>query len=117
MAVTVVEEAGGTLTTDGTEQTLFTENDAGVFFVRIDLNQLAAGATPDIIEVREKLSARGSGTARVLEGSPYIFVGGQAPAIIELPHRSLIANSGYVVTVKRVQGTDRDYIWAEIEVG
>lgn len=117
MAVTVVEEATGTLTTDGTEQTLFTENDAGVFFVRLDLNDLVADATPDIIEVREYIEALASGTQRLLEGSPMTYQAGLCPLIVELPHRSIVANSSYAVTVKRVAGSDVDIPWSEIEVG
>lgn len=117
MAVTVAEQNGGTVTTDGTEQTLFTESNGGVFLVRIDLSNLAGGATPDIIEIREYIAARAAGTARVLEGSPYSYVGGLAPTMIELPTRSVLANTGYKVTVKRIQGTDRSYIWSELQMG
>ncbi len=113
MAVTTAEEASGTLTTDGTEQTLFTENDAGVFFVRLDIDDLAAG---DWIEVTEKIEAISSGTQRILDGSP-MRIRWDAGPIIELPHRSITANSQYAVTVKRVTGGDNNIPWVEIEVG
>lgn len=118
MSVTTSEKAGGTITTDGTEQTIGSAvATGGVYFLRLDLNALAGGATPDIIEVREKLSVRASGTTRYLEGTPYTYVGGLAPAIIELPHRSILASTGLEYTIKRVQGTDRTYTYAIIEVG
>lgn len=118
MTVSTSEEAGGTITTDGTEQTIDAAISAGgVFFLRLDLNALAGGGTPDIIEVREKLSVRNAGTSRYLEGTPYTYVGGLAPAIIETPHRSILAGTSLEYTIKRVQGSDRTYTYAIIEVG
>lgn len=117
MAVTVVEEATGTLTTDGTEQTLFTEEDAGVFFVRLDLNDLVADATPDIIEIREYISAQAASTQRLMEGSPMTYQAGLCPLIVELPQRAIPANASYAVTVRRVAGSDVDIPWSEIEIG
>lgn len=118
MAVTVVEEAGGTILTDGTEQTIGSAiNAQGIFFLRLDLNPLAGGTTPDIIEVREKLSVRASGTVREIEGSPMTYQGGLAPQIIELPHRVVFANQALTYTIKRVQGSDRTYTYAISEVG
>ena len=117
MAVTVVEEATGTLTTDGTEQTLFTEEDAGVFFVRLDLNDIQAGTTPEQIEVREYISAQAASTQRLMEGSPMAYVGGLCPKIVELPHRSIPANASYALTIKSVGSVHPDIVWAELEVG
>lgn len=117
MAVTTAEEATGTLTTDGTEQTLFTEEDAGVFFVRLDLNDVQAGTTPEIIEVREYISAQAASTQRLMEGSPMTYVGGLCPKIVELPHRSIVANSSYAVKITSVGSVHPDIVWAEIEVG
>lgn len=118
MAVTVTEEAGGTILTDGTEQTIGAAITAqGVFFLRLDLNPLAGGATPDIIEIREKLSVRASGTIRVMEGSPMTYVGGLSPQIIELPQRAIFANQSLTYTITRKQGTDRTYTYAISELG
>jgi len=117
MAVPTVEEATGTTLTDGTEQTLFTEEDAGVFFVRLDLNAMVADATPDILEIREYISAQAASTQRLMEGSPMTYQAGLAPKIVELPHRTLVTGSSYAVTIKRVGGSDFNVVWAEIEVG
>lgn len=117
MAVSVVEEATGTLTTDGTEQTLFTEEDMGVFFVRLDLNDIQAGATPEKIEVYEYISAQAASTQRLMEGSPMTYVGGVCPKIVELPHRSIPANCSYAVKIKSTGAVHPDIVWAEIEVG
>lgn len=117
MAVTVVEEATGTLTTDGTEQTLFTNESAGVFFVRLDLNDIQAGATPEMIEVREYISAINTGTQRMMEGSPMTYVGGLCPKIVELPHRSIQANASYAVTIKSTGSVHPDIPWVELQVG
>lgn len=116
MAVTVVEEAGNTTTTDGNEQSLFQEEDAGVFFVRLDLNDMVADATPDILEIREYISVRAASTKRQL-GPTVVLVAGLTPQIIELPHRSIPVNCTYEVTIWRVGGSDFDVVWSEIEVG
>lgn len=118
MAVTVTEEAGGTILTDGTEQTVGAVITAqGIFFLRLDLNPLAGGTTPDIIEIREKLSVRASGTVREIEGSAYVYQGGLSPQIIETPQRVVFANQNLTYTIKRVQGTDRTYTYAVTEIG
>lgn len=118
MSVTVTEKEGGTIATDGTEQNINTAiTTAGVFFLRLDLSVLQGGTTPDIIEVRETLKARTGGTARLLEGYPLTYVGGLAPAIIETPHRSIMSGATLQYTIKRVQGSDRTYTYAVLEVG
>lgn len=114
MSVTVSESTGNTTTTDGTEQSLFTKEAAGVFLVRLDINAIPAGT---ILEIREKISVRAASTQRMLEGSPMTYQGGLAPAAIELPHRSVFANCTYEVTIKKVSGTNFDVIWSLIEVG
>ncbi len=118
MSVPVVEQAGGTLLTDGTEQTIGAAITAqGAYFLRLDISPLVGGVTPDIIEVREKLSVRASGTVREIEGSPYTFVGGLSPKILETPHRSIFADQNLTYTITRIQGTDRTYTYAISEVG
>lgn len=118
MSATVTEKEGGTIATDGTTQNINTEIDvAGIFFLRLDLNPLAAGATPDIIEVSEQISVRSAGTARIVEGYPLTYVGGTRPTLIETPHRSIPSGCSLQYTIKRIQGTDRTYTWAVIEVG
>ena len=111
MAVTVVEETGNTTTTDGSEQSLFTEEDAGVFFVRFDLNDMAAA---DYLTVREYISARAASTKRLLATYNYRW---DATRIQELPHRSIAVNCTYEVTIQRSGGADFDVVWSQIEVG
>lgn len=113
MTVGVAELTGNTTTTDGSEQTLFTEEDAGVYTVRLDISDMAAG---DQLEVREYISARAASTQRLMEGSPTSYRWGQGP-IIDLPHRSVPLNCSYAVTIRRVGGSDFDVIWSQIEVG
>ena len=110
MAVTTAEEATGTTTTDGTLQTLFTEEDAGVFFVRLDIDAAAAG---DYLEVSEYISANAAATQRQL-GPTMTFRWDDVN--IELPHRTLVANSSYAVKIKAIVG-NFDVVWSEIEVG
>lgn len=113
MAVSVVEETGDTTTTDGNEQSLFEEEDAGVFFVRLDIDDMAAA---DYLVVKEYISARAASTQRLMEGSPMTYRWDAGP-IIELPHRSIPVNCTYEVTIQRVAGSDFDVVWSLIEVG
>lgn len=111
MAVTIAEESTGTTTTDGTEQTLFTEEDGGVFQFIVDFDDMAAA---DYGEIREYVSAQAASTMRQL--GPTITVRWDTPTI-ELPPRAVAANSSYRVTLKRVAGADFDAVWALKEVG
>lgn len=120
MAVIVSEEAGGTILTTASEQTIGAAIAAqGVFFLRLDLasGPLTAGATPDIIEVYEYVKARSGGTQRLMEGSPYTYVGGLSPSLVETPHRAVPASCSLEYKIKRIQGTDRTFAYAVIEIG
>ena len=111
MAVTVAEEGTDTTATDGTEQTLFTEEDGGVFQFIADIDDAAAG---DYLEVREYVSAQAASTMRQLGST--ITMRWDSPTL-ELQPRAVAAGSSYRVTVKRVAGADFDVVWALKEVG
>jgi hypothetical protein len=114
MSVTVTERATDTDATNGsTPVALFTDETAGVVFVRMDIDDMAAG---DFLEVREFISAQAASTQRLMDGSPHTYRWDAGP-IIELPHRSIPANCSYSVTIVRPAGADFDVVWAEIEVG
>lgn len=102
-------KTSGSTTTDGTEQTLATVTDAGVYSLHIDLNAMVGGATPDIVEVRFYDKARSTDTERQV-GETLQFVGGLVPKIWFSP--PIISPHDYKVTLKRVQGTDRAYPWS-----
>jgi len=114
MAVVVTERDSGTDATNGsTPVVLFTDEVAGVVFVRMDIDAMAAA---DYLEVREFISAQAASTKRLMEGSPMTYRWDAGP-IIELPHRSIPANASYEVTIVRPAGADFNVVWAEIEVG
>jgi hypothetical protein len=118
MAVTVVEEAGGTILTDGTLQTIGAAlNAAGMFFLRLDLSPLVAATTANVIEISESMAVRASGTVRVMEGSPITYTGGLNPLVIETPHRSIPESVSLTYKIKRVAGADFTYTYSIIEVG
>lgn len=103
MAVT--ENTGGSVTTDGTEQTLATVTTANTYVLVIDANAMANG---DVIELRLKTKARSGGTSRLAYFATYANVQGQ-PNKYSVP---VPVNVEIIATIKRVAGTDRAYPWA-----
>lgn len=114
MAVTVSERATDTDTTTGsTPVTLFTDEVAGVVFVRLDIDDMAPG---DYLEVREFISAQASAPQRLMNGSPWSYRWDAGP-IIDLPQRVIPVNCSYSVTIVRSGGADFDVLWTRYEIG
>jgi hypothetical protein len=110
MALTPTVKNTGTCTpTDGTENILAEISDAGAYLVTINFQNLAAGATPDITEIRFYDKVHSDGTAKLMF-PPFVFVGGQIldpnPAFPPV----LIRNY-FKVTLKQIQGTYRAHKW------
>lgn len=115
-----ITETTGTLTAAthaGVETQLEANIDGGVFLYRVSLANLVGGATPDIVEIREYMEAFDGNGEQLLEGSPMTYQGGLAPGLVELPQRVVAALADYRVTIHQVQGTDRDFPWARLELG
>lgn len=105
----MAEVATGTVTADGSEQTLSTQAASGVYQAVIDLNNLAGGATPDIVEIRVYLMTLTGGTSR--QAFPtFTFVGGVSPKEFVTP--PLLAVHEYKITLKQTQGTNRTFPWS-----
>lgn len=116
MAVSVAEEAGGTILTDGTEQTIGAAITAGgAFFLELDLTPLVGGSTPDIVRIREKKKVRSGATLRTIK--TYDYTGGLAPQWEQYPQRAIAANEDLTYTIERIQGTDRTYTYSIKEIG
>ena len=95
----------GSVTTDGTEQTLATVTTASNFVVTIDVANMAAG---DEVEMRIYGKARSGDTERLLHLWP--ILGDQSR---DLWQSIPVASPHYLkATIKRVDGTDRAYPWA-----
>lgn len=106
MALSV--NTSGSLTADGTEQDLATVTSANVFALAVDVNSMAGGATPDIIELREYGKARTGDTERLLK--VYSLVGTQVEKLFQTIPRISPHHIRY--TLKRVQGSGSTYPWA-----
>lgn len=117
MAVTVTETQITQAVTSTETQIGSTIATAGVFSHRIDLSPLVGGATPDIYAIREYVKVFDGETEQMLEGSPMQYVGGLAPGIIELPTLVLAVDSDYRITMQKIQGTDRSFDAARLEMG
>lgn len=99
------EALGGTVTTDGTEQTLTTQTTPATYVLVVDTNAMVNG---DIIELRLKTKARTGSTSRVAYFATYAHVQGQ-PNKYSVP---VPVTTEIVATIKRVGGTDRAYVWS-----
>lgn len=112
MAVT--EKTGGSQTaTISTEHTLATVTDAGIYVLRVDLNNLAAG---DIVELRIKAKARNTtDTERLIHG-PAIY-GPVAPDQKLTDSVPILATGHFVATLKQVAGTGRAFPWVILSTG
>lgn len=106
----VLSETGGTLTTDGTVQTLYINDaPAGVFkprYIQLDFTNHTAAET---VVVREWYRISPAVGAALIEEDVVVFAGLQSPLIktIELtPNRF-----GAEVTIEKTVGGNQAYIW------
>jgi len=102
-------EASGTVTTDGTEQTLATLTSAKIFIFALDTAAMANG---DEIELKIKTKCLTGGTSRIVYCVPYINTQG-SPAKFSVPVPSDIE---FVATIKRIAGTNRAYPWKVLSI-
>lgn len=112
MAVT--EKTSGSQTaTVGTEHTLATVTDSGIYVLRVDLNALAAG---DIVELRLKAKARNAtDSERLIHGpAPY---GPIAPDQKLADSPPIMATGHFVATLKQTSGTGRAFPWVILSTG
>lgn len=99
----------GSVTTDGTEQTLVTDTSNKTYIFTIDTAAMALG---DIIKIKIKTIVRSAGTERINYVYHYAHVQG-APIKQSVP---VVANISYKVTIQRISGTDRAYPWSLLSV-
>lgn len=110
MALTVLDS--GTLSLDGTEQTVDTVADKkAVLVFRADFGALVGGATPDTVILRIKSNILAAGTERLLYEQT--FVGGLlVTPIVEIPY---VASDDITITLHKTAGTNRDIPWSNLE--
>jgi hypothetical protein len=101
----LAEVTGGTVTTDGTEQTLTTQTTSQTYVLVVETVNMANG---DEIELRIKTKCRSGGTSRLAFEATYRDAQAE-PNKYSIP---IPANIEIVATIKRTAGTDRSYIWA-----
>lgn len=108
-----LQETGGTVTADGSEQTLYINNNplgcfqAATLFV--DLDNMLQGDTT-VVRIYYRLNAGGS--LKLLDYSIYIGVDGGLPNDRKLIVGELYPNRfGIQVTLEQTAGTNRSYIW------
>ena len=113
----ILQETGGTLTADGTEQTVYINDDPqGVHrpvVVKIDLDNMAGGDTTNIRVYYRLLDGGGlqSQDYNQYVGADGALANGRKLIAVELlPNRF-----GARVTLEQTGGVNRDYVWAYFE--
>ena len=96
----------GTLTADGTEQTVFESLEVGEFTGYIDLTNVQAG---DEVKVQVYVKIKSTGDYRKWEG--YTFIDAQLKPALRIP--PLQCSYGYKTTLQQTKGTYRtfDYVF------
>src|SRR5690348_4897584 len=97
--------ASGTITTDGTEQTLSTQTTIGVYTLALDLSAMVNG---DIIEIKLKTKILSGGTSRIA----YHFYYAHAQGVPNVYSIAIPADIEIVATIKRLAGADHSYPWS-----
>ena len=103
-----VKTSGSQTASIGTEHTLATMTDAGVYAPVIDTVNMADGATPDILELRWYGKAGAADTERLIDIAT--FVGAQSVRLWLGP--PLISPHHFRFTLTQTQGTGRAFPWA-----
>jgi hypothetical protein len=111
MAVTEKASGSQSATLDA-EHTLATVTDPGVYVLRVDLADLAAG---DIVVLRIKTKARNStDTERLLHSASY----GPIPPTQKLADSIPVLTTGHLVaTLEQTDGTGRAFPWVILSTG
>ena len=115
MAVTVAEEATGTLSSTGsdTEDTVRDQGSTtGVFQLVIDLTNLA-GVDATVI-IREKIQVLSAGSDKVVNVATYYGPQVATNTCVELPVRHNLY--GYLVSLED-SGSTKDFPWSLREIG
>ena len=107
-SIPVLTETGGTVTTDGTEQTVYTNDaPAGLFSPKSFLMDFTAHTAGETVLVREYYRIKSGGN--YIEYKETSYAGAQDP---DLKIHSLFGNRfGIKVTAEKTGGTNRAYDW------
>ena len=116
-ATLTLQETGGELETDGTEQYLYVVSDPiGVFrpvCVFVDLGNMVGG---DTVVFRTYYRIDPTGAMRLTEYATYTGIDGGLANSVQLIVIDLYPNRfGAQVTIERTAGTDKDYVWSVFE--
>ena len=106
MAITS-NSSGSQTCTISTEHTLATITSSGVYVLKLDLNALVDGSTPDELEVRTYSKARSADTERLEKIDTYRGSQG-LPIVQTIP---CVTDCDCKFTIKQTQGTGRAVPW------
>ncbi len=106
----VLEETGGTLTTDGTEQTIYTNNAPASIFkpVSVAIDFTAQTITETVVV---RVYYRIVGGAGLILQDQVTFAAAQDPDLKIIDLQDLPSRYGVQVTIEKTVGTNRAYPW------
>lgn len=102
-------DSSGTVTADGTEQTLATSTSNATFQPKVDLSNMAIG---DAVELRIYTKVLTGSTLHQCWKGTYANVQVNPVAIGPM----LASDFSYKLTLKQTAGTDRNYDWSLLRV-
>ena len=107
-SVQTLTETGGTLTTDGTEQSLYISNTpAGVFSPRSIFVDFTAHTVGETVEIKEYYRIKSGGNLILHLSTSY--AGLVSPELVE--HKLSDNRYGVRVTLEKTAGANRAYDW------
>ena len=110
--MTTEKTSGSQTATISTEHTLATVTDAGIYVLRVDLNNLAPG---DVVELRLYAKARNSSDSeRLLYAASYGPLSPEAKLTDSVP---VVAAGHFRASLKQTAGTGRAWPWAILSTG
>lgn len=111
MAVSI-NTSGSQTATIGTEATLATITAAGIYQLKVDLGNLAAG---DILELRVYGKVRATDTERLMWGP--VSYGPIVPSSLIAVAPADVTAASYRCSLKQIAGTGRAFPWAVYSTG
>lgn len=102
--MSVSSKSSGSQAATGSEDTLTTQTDAGVYVLCVDLNAMASG---DALTVRIKTKDKSAGTSRLAYIAHYFH----AQTLLHVYSVPVPIDTEIVCTIEQTDGTNRTYDW------
>lgn len=107
-------ESDGTLTSDGTEQDLFTSTNDRVFQILINMDNSTSTET---VVIKEKVKVLSGDTVALVKSTTLVGTDGGLPGgAVIFQTDPLASKYGVTVTFQKTAGTNRTYKWTALNL-